>query len=176
MSKENQCPFKLRDEVHTSNGRCLKQAQTCAKMQAHATFYIFSSPEHEVLKVSCCEHPVSLLHALSFVNIYLVHPLEAIVLFQPPWNFTRMFVFVISRSSSYMGHVRSKTRSLGQISLKPCSPSRGHSFASIFMKLHRTVCLDNILVVWIWVMKLYQYVCLDDISVRFQYGSCWVKN
>ena len=32
-----------------------------------------------------------------------------------------------------MGHVKSKTRSPGQISLKPCSPSRGHSFASIFI-------------------------------------------
>ena len=30
--------------------------------------------------------------------------------------------------------------------LKPCSPSRGHSFASIFMKLYQNVCLDNILV------------------------------
>ena len=27
-----------------------------------------------------------------------------------------------------MGYVGSKTRSLGQISLKPCSTSRGHSF------------------------------------------------
>ena len=45
-----------------------------------------------------------------------------------------------------MGHVGSKTSSLGQISLKPFSPSRGHNFASIFKKLHQNVCLDNILV------------------------------
>ena len=36
-----------------------------------------------------------------------------------------------------------KTGSLGQIELKSCSPSRGHSFASIFMKLYQNVCLDN---------------------------------
>ena len=45
-----------------------------------------------------------------------------------------------------MGHVGSKIRSLGQISLKPCSPSRGNSFASIFMKIYQNVCLDDILV------------------------------
>ena len=39
-----------------------------------------------------------------------------------------------------------KTRSLGQIVLKTCSLSRGHSFASIFMKLYQNVCLDDILV------------------------------
>ena len=33
----------------------------------------------------------------------------------------------------------------------------GHSFASIFMKLH-------------------QNVCLDDVLVRFEYGSCRIKN
>ena len=56
-----------------------------------------------------------------------------------------------------MGHVRSKNRSLGQISLKPYSHSRGHSFASIFMKLH-------------------QNVCLDDVLVKLEYGSCRIKN
>ena len=117
---------------------------------------LFSSLEHEVLKVSYCDHAVSVVRASSVVNIYLVHTLEATVLFQSSWNFTRMFVLMISRTLSDMGHVRSKTRSLGQISLNPCSPSRGHIFASV-------------------IMKLYKNICWDDISVRFEYGSCQFK-
>ena len=42
-----------------------------------------------------------------------------------------------------MGHVRSK-RSPGQIALKPCSSSRGHRFASIFMKLYQNICPGDI--------------------------------
>ena len=55
-----------------------------------------------------------------------------------------------------MGHVRSKTRSLGQISEKPYVHSRGLIFSP-------------------FVMKRGQNVCLDEISVRFENGSCWVK-
>ena len=54
-----------------------------------------------------------------------------------------------------MDHIKSKTRSLGQISFKPCSASRGHSVALIIMKRKN--------------------ICLDDILVKFEYGSCWVK-
>ena len=62
----------------------------------------------------------------------------------------------ISRSSSNMGYVGSKTTSLGQMFLNLVHPLEA-SFASIFM-------------------KVYQNVFLDDILVRFEYGSCWVKN
>ena len=55
-----------------------------------------------------------------------------------------------------MGHVRSKTRSLGEISEKPYVHSRGHIFSPI-------------------VMKLGQNVCFGEISDRFENGSCWVK-
>ena len=55
-----------------------------------------------------------------------------------------------------MGHVRSKTRLLGQITEKPYVHSRGHFFNSI-------------------IMKPGQNVCLDEISDRFENGSCWVK-
>ena len=110
----------------------------------------------ELLWLRCVRRTCVVRRSSSVVNIYHVHFLEATVLFQSSWNFTRMFVLVISRSSSNIGHVWSKTRSLGQISLKPCSPSRGHSFASI-------------------IMKLYQIVCLDDISIRFECGSCRAK-
>ena len=61
-----------------------------------------------------------------------------------------------SQTSLKMGHVRSKTRSLGQISEKPYVHSRGHIFSPI-------------------IMKLSQNVCLDEISDRFENGSCWVK-
>ena len=63
----------------------------------------------------------------------------------------------ISRTSSKMGHVKSKTRSLGQILEKPCVRSRGHIFSRILMKVG-------------------QDVCLDDISDEFENGSCGVKN
>ena len=43
---------------------------------------ILSLPKHEVLKVSYCDHAVSIVRASSVVNIYLDHSLEATVLFQ----------------------------------------------------------------------------------------------
>ena len=46
-------------------------------------------------------------------------------------------------TSSKMGHVRSKTRSLGQILEKPCVCFRGHIFSPIIMKLGQNVCLDK---------------------------------
>ena len=56
-----------------------------------------------------------------------------------------------------MGHVGSKTRSVGQIMEKPCEHSRGHSFGPIFIKLAQNDHLDNIF-------------------VKVEYGSCGVKN
>ena len=44
-----------------------------------------------------------------------------------------------------MGHVGSKTRSLGQMLDKPCVHCRGHIFSLIIMKLGHNVCLDEIL-------------------------------
>ena len=44
-----------------------------------------------------------------------------------------------------LGHVGSKTRSLGQIMEKPCEYSRGHIFNPISMKLGQNDCLDEIL-------------------------------
>ena len=56
-----------------------------------------------------------------------------------------MLIIIISRSSSKLGHVGSKTRSLGQILEKPCVHSRGHSFDHKFMKVCQNV---NILISW----------------------------
>ena len=43
-----------------------------------------------------------------------------------------------------MGHVGSKTRSLGQILEKPCVCSRGHIFSLIIWKLGQIVCLVEV--------------------------------
>ena len=55
-----------------------------------------------------------------------------------------MFVLIKSGTRSKMGHVKSKTRSLGQILEKPCVPSRGHIFSPIMRKLGQNVWLDKI--------------------------------
>ena len=52
-----------------------------------------------------------------------------------------------------MGHVGSKTRSLGQILEKPCVCSREPDF-------------------WLILMKLGQSFCLDEILYMFENGSC----
>ena len=46
-----------------------------------------------------------------------------------------MCVVIKSRPEFKMGHVGSKTRSLGQFLEKPCVLSRRHSFDRVFMKL-----------------------------------------
>ena len=55
-----------------------------------------------------------------------------------------------------MGHVGSKTKSLGQMLKRLCVCSRGHIFSPI-------------------IMKLSQNVCLDEILGDFENGSCWAK-
>ena len=65
--------------------------------------------------------------------------LEGKVLIQSSRNFIRMLMIIISRSSSILGHVGSKTRSLGQILRKPCVHSKRHSFDPKFMKLCQIV-------------------------------------
>ena len=43
-----------------------------------------------------------------------------------------------------LGHLGSKTRSLGQIKEIPFGHSRGHIFCSIDLKIFQNVCLDEI--------------------------------
>ena len=104
-----------------------------------------------------------------------------------------------------MGHVGSKTRSLGQILEKPCVRCKGHIFSTIIIKLGQNVCLDEISdkfdnwhvgsktrsagqmlekplvrtrgqILTLIIIKLGQNVCLDKISDEFENGSCRVKN
>ena len=63
----------------------------------------------------------------------------------------------MSRSVLKVGHVGSKTRSLGQILEKPCVHSRGPRFDHKFMKICQNVNHCNV-------------------YVKFETGSCWVKN
>ena len=55
-----------------------------------------------------------------------------------------MLIIIISRSSSKLGHVGSKTRLLGQILEKPCVHSKEHSFDPKFMKVCQNVNHHNI--------------------------------
>ena len=55
-----------------------------------------------------------------------------------------MFVSIKSRTSSKMGHVGSKTRSLSQILEKPCVRSRGQCFSPFIIKSSQNVCLDKV--------------------------------
>ena len=79
-----------------------------------------------------------------------MNTLEATFLVQSSSNLLRMIILKISRSSANMGHVGSKTRSVGQIMEKPCKHSRGHIFGPVFFKLAQN---DH----------------LEDISVTFEY-------
>ena len=49
-----------------------------------------------------------------------------------------------SQWSLKIGHVGSKTSSIGQILEKACVPSGGHIFSPIIMKLGENVCLTEI--------------------------------
>ena len=85
--------------------------------------------------------------ALSVVrrpSTFDVYTLETTFLTWFWWNLIRMFVLTISRASSNMGHVRSKTRSPGQILGNSCLHSRGHICDPILMILCQNVCIDNI--------------------------------
>ena len=55
-----------------------------------------------------------------------------------------MLIIIMSRSDLKLGHVGSKTRSLGQIFEKPCVLSRGHSFDSKVMELYQNASDHNI--------------------------------
>ena len=83
--------------------------------------------------------------------------LEATLCIQSSWKFVKMFVLMKSLSSLNMGHVGSKTRSVSQIIEKPCEHLKVTVFGPIFIKLAQNDHLDNI-------------------SVKFEYGSCRVKN
>jgi len=90
--------------------------------------------------VSGCPSSVVVRRASTFD----VYTLETTFVTQFWWNYVRMFASTISRPSSNMGYVGSKTRSPGQIIGNPCLHSRGHICDLILMKLCQNVCFNNI--------------------------------
>ena len=55
-----------------------------------------------------------------------------------------MFILMISMTSLNMGGVGAKSRSLGQILIKPCYHSRGHNFDPVLIKLAQDLYIDDI--------------------------------
>ena len=74
----------------------------------------------------------------------LVFTLEGTYLIIKSGKCVRMLIIIMSRSGLKLGHVRSKTRSLGQILEKSCVHSGGHSFDSKVMKLYQNANDHNI--------------------------------
>ena len=103
-------------------------------------------------KVSYCDHTPSVRRSHLLVNT-----IETTFFTKSSSNLVRMFVYMKAWFLSKVGHLGSKTRSLGQILEKPCEHDRDHIFDPIFIKLG-------------------QNVCLHESSVPFESGSSRVKN
>ena len=87
---------------------------------------------------------MSVVRCPSSVNNFLVNTVAATVLTRSFSKVTSIFDLMISWSSTNMGGMESKSRSLGQILVKSCKYSSGHRFDSIFLRLSQNVCLENI--------------------------------
>ena len=83
--------------------------------------------------VSGCLSSVVVRRASTFD----VYTLETTFVIQFLWNLVRIFVLIISRPSSNMGHVWSTTRSPGQILENSCLHSIGQICDPILMNLVR---------------------------------------
>ena len=84
----------------------------------------------------------------------LVYTLEANFATRFWWNSVRIFVLTMSRPSSKMGHVRSKTRSPGQILGYSCLPSRPHLGPNFDETLLECLSWQYLGLVWIWVPSI----------------------
>ena len=93
----------------------------------------------------------------SVLKILLLQTRKNQGLFGKGLKLLRMFALVISWMSLKIGHVESKSRSLGQILEKPCVRCRGHIFSLIVLKFSKNV-------------------CPNDILDQFENVLCWLKN
>ena len=115
-------------------------------------FFLFSSPELAqgellgYLNVRRLSSVRFVVVVVVVVNNFLVNTLAATVLTKSSSNLLRVFVLMISRSSSIMGGMGSTSRSLGQILEKSCLYSSSNISGPIFLKLAQNVCLNDILV------------------------------
>jgi len=114
---------------------------SCLHSRGNISHRIFSSPEHKVLMVCYCGQWVSVV--VRCPSTFDVYTRETTFVIRFLWNLVRMFVLTISRPSSNKGHVRSKTRSPGQILGNSCLHSRGQICDPILMNLDQNVCLSN---------------------------------
>ena len=114
----------------------------------------------------------------------LVNTLEATIFNGFSWKLVSMCVLMISRSSSNLGHVGSKTRSLVQLKIMLFTTLEANIFIG---------CLDEFLHTWIALApagasvpyghflvaliltKLGQKLYLNGIQVKFDNGLCRVK-
>merc|ERR1712076_163108 len=98
-----------------------------------------SSAQGELLGSLDVRRPAS-----SDVSQQFVNTLEDTFLVQSSSNLLTVLLLTKSRSSPILGHVGSKSRSLGQILKKACEHTRDHMFDPIFLKLAHNVTLDII--------------------------------
>ena len=112
-----------------------------------------------------------------------------------------MFVLIKSQTSLKLGHVGSKTRSLGQILEKPCVHSRCLIFSQILVKFGLNICRMSLKLGYVGsktrslgqilekpcvccrghifsqiLVKYGQNVCLYKISNKIEIGLCGVKS
>ena len=70
----------------------------------------------------------------------VVNALQATFSIRYSWNLVRIFALM---KSLKMGHVGSKTRSIGHILEKLCVRSKDLIFTEVLIKLGQNVCIDN---------------------------------
>jgi len=149
--KNNNIVFKkipLFSNMCTFLSHCFETINYHCVIYCYILFHIISSPEHEVLMVSYCGQWLSVVRRRASCVVcrpstFDVYTLETTFVIRFLWNLIRMFFLTISRPSSNMGHVVSKTRSPGQILGNSCLHSRGHIWDPMLMKLDQNVCLSN---------------------------------
>ena len=95
-------------------------------------------------KVSFCDRAASGVHRPCVCKLLLVCTLQATFFKGSSSKLVRMFILMKSRSSLILGHMGSKTRSVGQIIEKLCVLYRGHIFQWIFLIIGQNVHLDDV--------------------------------
>jgi len=145
-SSVSQCKFILRvicrKHAPKRTNLCVRENPGKCAFQINILFLAHLSTKCSwwAIVVSGCPSFVVVRRASTFD----VYTLETTFVTWFWWNLIRMFVLTISRPSSNMGHVGSKTRSPGQILGNSCLHHRGHICDPILMKLCQNVCFDNI--------------------------------
>ena len=86
-------------ELRLSNFLMTPEIQICA-------FCFFSSPGHEVLRVSYCDHSPSVVCLSVVRSHFLVYTLASTNINQSPPNLVQMYMTIRAGMSSIMEHIR----------------------------------------------------------------------